>query len=62
MAEEDLPITLEDDESRRLNATWSRSRKRLIVTVTTTQSHAQVELRPDQVEALAEFLSESDDS
>jgi hypothetical protein len=52
------PITIEDDENRRLHATWSRSGKRLIVTVTTTQAHAQVELTPEQVEGLAEFLSE----
>jgi hypothetical protein len=52
------PIALDDDEDRRLHATWSRSRKRLIVTVTTRQAQAQVELRPEQVEALTRFLSE----
>jgi hypothetical protein len=55
---ERLPIAIDDDEGRRLHATWSRSGKRLVVTVTTTQAHAQVELRPEQVEALAEFLSD----
>jgi hypothetical protein len=57
MAEERRPISIDDDESHRLHAVWSRSGKRLIVTVTTTQAHAQVELRPAQVEALVEYLS-----
>jgi hypothetical protein len=52
------PIAMGDDEGRRVHATGSRSGKRLIVTVTTTQAHAQVELKPEQVEALAEFLSD----
>jgi hypothetical protein len=52
------PIAMDDDEGRHIHATWSRSGKRLIVTVTTTQAHAQVELKPEQVEALAEFLSD----
>ena len=52
------PITIDDDENRRLHAVWSRSGKRLIVTVTThtwREAH-QVELRSDQVETLIEFL------
>jgi hypothetical protein len=53
------PITIDDDEGRRLHATWSRSGKRLIITVTTSQAHAQLEMTPEQVEALAAFLSES---
>jgi hypothetical protein len=48
---------LDDDEGARLNATWSRSGKRLIVTVNRRSTWAQVELRPDQVEELAAFLS-----
>ena len=57
MAEEHHPISIDDDEGHRFHAVWSRSGKRLIVTVTTTQAHAQVELKPAQVEALVEFLS-----
>ena len=54
-------ITIDDDESRRLDATWSRSGKRLIVTVTTKtwKDPRQIELRPEQVEALIEFLAET---
>jgi hypothetical protein len=51
------PITIDDDEGRRLHAKWSRSGKRLIVTVTTSQAHAQVEMTPQQLAALAAFLS-----
>lgn len=51
-------IDIDDDEGRRLHATWSRSGKRLVVTVTTTQAQTQVELRPEQVVALATFLSD----
>lgn len=51
-------IALEDDESGRFHATWSRSGKRLIVTVSSRGARAQVELRPEQVEALGSFLSE----
>jgi hypothetical protein len=59
MAEvERRPITI-DDEGRCLHAIWSRSGKRLIVTVTTSKAHAQVELRREQAEALVEFLSET---
>lgn len=47
----------DDDEGGRLHATWSRSGKRLIVTVTRRGNRAQVELRPDQVEELAAFLA-----
>jgi hypothetical protein len=47
----------DDDEGGRLHATWSRSGKRLIVTVTRRGSRAQVELRPAQVEELATFLA-----
>jgi hypothetical protein len=53
-------IVLDDDESKRLHATWSRSGKRLIVTVTTKTfgtPYAQVELRPEQVAELRDFLS-----
>jgi hypothetical protein len=53
------PITFTDDEGRHLHATWSRSGKRLILTLTTTQAHTQIELTPEQVEELAEFFSET---
>ena len=54
-------IQLDDDEDKRLHAVWSRSGKHLIVTATTTRwdKFAQVELRPDQVESLIAFLSET---
>jgi hypothetical protein len=41
MAPSDRPvIVLGDDANKRLHATWSRSGKRLIVTVTTTRFEA----------------------
>lgn len=49
-----------DDEGDRLHATWSRSGKRLIVTVWGRGTWAQVELRPDQVSDLAKWLGEPD--
>jgi hypothetical protein len=54
-------LQLDDGESRRLHATWSRSGKHLIVTATTVswEKPMQVELRPDQVERLIEFLSQT---
>ena len=52
-------IELEDAESNRLHATWSRSRKHLIVTVMKRGCHAQVELTSEQVEALMNFLEGS---
>jgi hypothetical protein len=51
-------VELHDDEGGRLNAVWSRSGKRLIVTVHRRGEWAQVELRPNQVEDLAAFMSE----
>jgi hypothetical protein len=54
-------LQLDDDENRRLHAVWSRSGKRLIVTATTQQwgEERQVELRPEQVTTLIQFLSET---
>lgn len=55
-------IALDDDENHRLHASWSRSGKRLMVTVakTTTWSESRyVELRPEQVEKLIQFLTET---
>ena len=49
----------DDDEGGRLNATWSRSGKRLIVTVSRRASVAQVELTHADVEHLARFLAET---
>lgn len=57
MAEARRSITIEGDEGRALHAVWSRSGKRLIVTVTASQAHAQVELREEHVKAIADFLS-----
>ena len=51
-------IRLEDDEGGHLHATWSRSGKRLIVTVRRRGEWAQVELRPQQVEELARYLGD----
>jgi hypothetical protein len=50
-------IRLEDDEGGHLQATWSRSGKRLILTVGRRGEWAQVELRPVQVDELARYLS-----
>ena len=56
-----VAIVLDDDEDGCLHAVWSRSGKRLIVTATTRRwtEPRQVELRPDQVRQLIEFLCES---
>ncbi|MGZ6574806.1 MAG: hypothetical protein ACXVHB_27585 [Solirubrobacteraceae bacterium] len=63
MARRDRPvIVLDDDENQRLHATWWRSGKRLIVTVTTNRfgaPYAQVELRTEQVAELCGFLGSS---
>jgi hypothetical protein len=52
LAEQRPVIRLEDEEGGSLHATWSRSGKRLIVTLTRGDAYAQVELRPEQVEKL----------
>jgi hypothetical protein len=58
MASEERPtIRLADDEGGEFYAIWSRSGKRLIVTVDRRGQHAQVELRPDQVAELARYLT-----
>ena len=51
-------ITLNGAEGDQLNAIWSRSGRRLIVTVRKRDQWAQVELRPDQVDTFARFLAE----
>lgn len=52
-------LVADDDEGGRLNATWSRSGKRLIVTVSKRADCAQVELSRADVERFARFLSDS---
>jgi hypothetical protein len=50
-------VDLRDDEGGSLNAVWSRSGRRLIVTVKRRGEWAQVELRREQVDTLAAFLA-----
>ena len=54
-------ITLDDADGRRLHAVWSRSGKRLGVSVSTVtwRDFEQMELRPDQVQELIDFLLET---
>jgi hypothetical protein len=55
-------IQLDDGEGNRLHAVWSRSGKRLIVSVAARgkwDAAGQVELTSDQVAALRDFLAES---
>jgi hypothetical protein len=63
MEREDRPvITLDDGERNRLHAVWSRSGKRLIVSVVPRgkwDESAQVELDPEQVQELRAFLSDT---
>jgi hypothetical protein len=62
MPEQRRAIQFDDSERNRLNATWSRSGKRLIVSVLPRGSWdraAQVELEPEQVEGLLRFLDET---
>jgi hypothetical protein len=56
MAGHERRVTQFDDpDGNRFHAVWSRSGKRLIVTV--TGRAGQVELDPDQAENLRQFLS-----
>jgi hypothetical protein len=57
-AEDRRPMKLAHDEGGKLHAVWSRSGKRLIITVDRRQQHAQVDLRPDQVAQLGHYLAE----
>jgi hypothetical protein len=50
-------ITFEDDEGGQLNATWSKTGKRLIVTVGRRGERTQVQLTPEQVRTLGVFLA-----
>ena len=54
-------ITIDDDENDRLHAAWSRSGKRLFVSVSghNYETPRSIELRPEQVEQLVQFLTET---
>jgi hypothetical protein len=55
-------IQLDDRQSNRLHAVWSRSGKRLIVSVAARgkwDAAGQVELTSDQVATLRDFLAKS---
>lgn len=55
-------IQLADRQSNRLHAVWSRSGKRLIVSVVARgewEAAGQVELTSDQVATLRDFLAKS---
>jgi hypothetical protein len=52
-------VTLDDADGRRLHAVWSRSGKRLGVSVLAGHGYHQMELRPDQVQKLVDFLVET---
>jgi hypothetical protein len=55
-------IQFDDNDGHRLHAAWSRSGNRLIVSVADGpgwDAAGQVELAPEQVEALRRFLTES---
>ena len=53
-------LQLDDDDGGRLNATWSRSGKPLIVTVTKGSAAAHVELDSRQLDQLTRFLGDAD--
>jgi hypothetical protein len=62
MAKQDAPrITLDDADGWRLHAVWSRSGKRLGVSVSTVtwRDIQQMELRREQVQELIDFLVET---
>jgi hypothetical protein len=62
VSEQRRVIQLDDNEGHRLHAVWSRSGKRLIVSVADGpgwDSAGQVELAPEQVEVLRRFLTET---
>jgi hypothetical protein len=56
-------ITLDDPSGLRLDAVWSRSGARLGLSIMKLnppgQDYVQIELRPEQVEALGDFLVET---
>ena len=56
-------LRLDDDEHRFIHATWSRSGKRVIVSVGRSRDSAgQVELTPEQAERLGDFLQAGPDA
>jgi hypothetical protein len=56
-------LHLNDDERKFLHAAWSRSGKRVIVSVGASWDEAgQVELMPDQAKRLAAFLEAGPDA
>ena len=56
-------IRLDDDERKFLSAVWSRSGKRVIVSVGRSWDEAgQIELTPEQAERLAAFLQARPDA
>lgn len=63
MARDERPtIRLEDGENNLLHAGWSRSGKRLIVSVVPRgrwHEHGQVELNAEQAEQLRTFLADT---
>ena len=60
---ERLALRLDDDERKFLHAIWSRSGKRVIVSVGRSWDEAgQVELTPEQAKRLAAFLEAGPDA
>lgn len=55
---ERLTFDVDDDEGSHLNATWSRSGRRLVITVHRSHGHhEQIALTPAQVAELAAYLA-----
>jgi len=54
-------ITVEDPNGLRLHAVWSRSGARLGLSLSKPNGddYSQIELRPEQVQTLADFLAET---
>jgi hypothetical protein len=60
--DEQAALQIDDGQSNRLHAVWSRSGKHLILSVAARgkwDSASQVELTPEQVGKLRDFLAES---
>ena len=54
-------VKFEGDDNKFIHAVWSRSGKRVIISVGTWDPAGQVELAPDQAEDLARFLAAGPD-
>jgi hypothetical protein len=52
-------LSLDDSDGWRLEAVWSRSGKRLGVSVSKPGDYRQMELTPDQVRELIDFLAQT---